>query len=86
MPEQDASRNCISEASFDFDNLKVPASRVRKFFIVHEGCSESVAANSMLTTDTSVGEAHMDRVMGGADTDNAKKYLRQDCVVYAVAV
>jgi hypothetical protein len=76
----------LSEGSFDFDSLRVPPGTARKYFVVYDGCSTNVAKDSSLSTSVDSGENHLNQIVGVAREDtNLKDFLREDCLVYAVA-
>jgi hypothetical protein len=81
-----AGYQCLTEGSFDFDSLKVPAGKMRKYYVVYDGCSTNVARDSSLATSVDSGESHLSDVVGAAREDgDMKAFLREDCLVYAVA-
>jgi len=81
-----SSYQALSEGSFEFDSLKVPAGMMRKYFVVYDKCSTNVAKDSSLASSVDSGENHLGEISGAAREDgDIKAFLREDCLVYAVA-
>lgn len=77
----------ITEGSFEFDSLRVPAGRARQYFVFYKGCATNVGNTPDIKTSTAAGEKHLEDIVPNVRDDNDfKVFLRQDCVVYAVAV
>tara|TARA_B100001094_G_scaffold68405_1_gene64737 strand:+ start:3416 stop:5242 length:1827 start_codon:yes stop_codon:yes gene_type:complete len=77
----------LSEGSFDFDGLRVAEGKEKIYRIVYSGCSKDVEDNDKLCANTASGEEHISAVAAnGAGSGNLRDFLRQECLVYAVAV
>ena len=77
----------VSESSFDFDSLTPPEGKEVKFFVVYSGCSHNVAQKPSLATNVEDGEAHLNEIVPSAREDgDIKKFLKENALVYAVAV
>ena len=77
----------LSEGSFDFDGLRVADGKEKIYRIVYSGCAKDVEYNEKLSVITDIGEEHMAAVAAnGGGSDNLRDFLRQKCLVYAVAV
>jgi len=77
----------VSEGSFDFDSLKPPEGRTTKFYVVYSGCSANVKNTPTVTTSVDEGERHLaDIVPAVRDDGDIKAFLKDDALVYAVAV
>jgi len=77
----------VSEGSFDFDSLKPPEGKTTKFYVIYSGCSANVKNAPTLTTSVDEGERHLsDIVPAVRDDGDIKAFLKNDALVYAVAV
>jgi len=77
----------LSESSFDFDSLKSPPGKTRKFVVLYSGVSKNVAASPSIATDTEAGQAHLEEIVTAAREDaDLKAFLREDALVYCIAV
>jgi hypothetical protein len=89
-PSPTLIKNCIqalTECAFEFDSLKTPSDKTKKFFIVYDECSKDIEANPSVVQDVEKGEFHMDNLISAQDNQkSAKDFIKEKCVVYAVAV
>ena len=77
----------VSEGSFDFDSLNPPEGKTIKFYVVYSGCSANVKTTPMISTSVTLGERHLaDIAPAMRDDGDLKAFLKDDAVVYAVAV
>tara|TARA_B110001452_G_scaffold267136_1_gene275925 strand:- start:9597 stop:11492 length:1896 start_codon:yes stop_codon:yes gene_type:complete len=77
----------VSEGSFDFDSLKPPEGKTTKFYVVYSGCSANVKNTPTVATSVDEGERHLsDIVPAVRDDGDIKAFLKDDALVYAVAV
>lgn len=77
----------ISETSFDFDSLKPGEGKSLQFYLLYKGVRADVEAKGDLAKSTDAGEAHVPKATAAIRADgDVKAFLKQDCVVYAVAV
>lgn len=77
----------VSEGSFEFDSLKPPEGKTTKFYVVYSGCSANVKNTPTMATSVDEGERHLaDIVPAVRDDGNIKAFLKDDALVYAVAV
>jgi hypothetical protein len=77
----------VSEGSFDFDSLKPPERKTTKFYVVYSGCSANVKNTPTVATSVDEGERHLaDIVPAVRDDGDMKAFLKDDALVYAVAV
>ena len=71
----------------DFDSLKGPDGKEIQFFVVYEGCNNSVRKLPGVSTSAEEGEAHLVDILPAMREDSdMKAFLREDALVYAVAV
>lgn len=75
----------VTESSFDFDSLTVPPGKARHFYVIYDGCRSAVAAKPSLATSVDDGEAHMADVASEKANGDLKSFLKNGCIVYAVA-
>lgn len=77
----------ISEGAFEFDSLDLPPNKEWKlYYIVYKGCAGDVIAKPTLTTSVDDGEAHLVDVVNNYESDiSMREFLREHCIVYAVA-
>lgn len=89
-PQPTLSKNlyqAVSESSFDFDSLVAPDGKEVKFCVVYSGCSHNVAQKPSLATNVEDGEAHINDIVSSTrDDGDIKKFLKENSLVYAVAV
>lgn len=89
-PAPSLSKNgyqAVSEGSFDFDSLKPPDEKETKFFVIYSGCGHNVVNKTSITTNPDDGEAHIDDIAASMREDgDLKAFLKEDVLVYAVAV
>jgi len=77
----------VSEGSFDFDSLTPPEGKTTKFYVIYSGCSANVKNAPTVTTAVDEGERHLaDIVPAVRDDGDIKAFLKNDALVYAVAV
>lgn len=82
-----AGYQAISEGSFDFDSLKTSPGKVRKYYVIYDDCSSNVAKDPSLASSVDSGETHLsDIVPVVRDDGDFKAFLRENCLVYCVAV
>ena len=75
----------VTESSFDFDSLAVPPGKARHFYAIFDGCRSAVAAKPSLATSVDDGEAHMADVANEKANGDLKSFLKNGCLIYAVA-
>ena len=89
-PQPTLSKNlyqAVSESSFELESLTAPEGKEVKFFVVYSGCSHNVAQKPSLATNVEDGEAHLNEIVPSAREDgDIKKFLKENALVYAVAV
>lgn len=77
----------LTEAAFGFDDMKTPMDKTREIFVLYDGCRGNVAKMPKIATSTADGESHLCDIVAAVKDDNdIKAFLRENCVVYAVAV
>ena len=80
-----AGYQALSEASFSLKNLKVPAGKAKAYYVIYSGVSQNVATTPALATSVDAGEAHLADIVASAREDgDAKMFLTEDALVYAV--
>jgi hypothetical protein len=77
----------VSEGSFDFDSLTAPDGMEIKYYVLYSGCGTNVKTSPVIATSVDEGERHLgDIIPSVRDDGDVKTFLREDAVVYAVAV
>jgi hypothetical protein len=77
----------VSEGSFDFDSLKPPEGKTIKFYVVYSGCSANVKSTPTIATSVDEGERHLSDIIPAVrDDGDIKAFLKDDALVYAIAV
>ena len=72
----------LTYASFDFDNWSAE-SLEPTFRVVYPGCLQALKADETLTTDPAKGEALL-KGLGHDSPAKMKKFLTEECLVYAI--
>lgn len=80
----------LTECAWDIDSLKTPAGKSKQYFVIYSECSKDVANKASLATSVDDGESHIADVVAAREEKDPncdiKCFLRESCVVYAVAV
>lgn len=89
-PQPTLSKNgyqAVSEGSFDFDSLTPPDGKTVKFYVVYSGCAHNIENKPTIATNIDEGEDHLKETVATAREDaDMKAFLKEDSIVYAVAV
>lgn len=81
-----AGYQALSEASFSLKNIKAPEGKVKKYYVIYDGCAANVAGSPAIATSTEAGEAHLADIVASARDDNdPKMFLIENAIVYCVA-
>lgn len=75
----------ITESSFDFDSLAVPAGKARYFYVLYDGCRSAVAEKPSLAASVDDGEMFIADVAKDRANGDLKSFLKNGCLIYAVA-
>ena len=77
---------CINQAAFDFDGLRVPVGTAREYYVVYSGASSNVAQTPGISTSVEEGESHIETISAAArDDGDLQAFLKEQCLVYVVA-
>jgi len=89
-PQPTLSKNlyqAVSEGSFDFDSLNAPDGMEMRYYVVYAGCGDNVKNTPEICTSVDEGERHIGNIVAAVRNDgDAKSFLRDDAIVYVVAV
>ena len=78
----------VTEEAFELSQLEVPVNKVRKYFVIYDGCGGDVAACKELATSVDAGEAHIAQVVDNFQQEGGitmQSFLRFKTLIYAVA-